>query len=363
MVHVGCGHNDNMAVTAEDDAHRLMPTNSDNQAWFISAGSTRASTLFLLLVLGGAAHHAASAFHLNHGAENTATSLPESDKRRVFLAKTLAVTSIPFLLGGGIITVPTSSALANEIAGPPPGVAIYAYRSGGLPSLRPLGLTKLLTRYEGYVVAPTTGYPKSRTIPISFNYPSDWLQLDKLGGGIQYVDQRNGDKLYVLHATLPTDNDDDTTQEEVDLQNVNKQWFANVILNPAGDVVRSGVVAEGGRISRSQMIVDCDSSLPAQAVEDGASTAKSDAATTTTTITTCIPRRRLILKYDTVTGSGVQTVERRGLIDAYQVGPRDVYMILTTSNAVKFEQKGGSKERETVDNIVSSFKVGVGAFA
>jgi hypothetical protein len=277
--------------------------------------------------------------------------LPESDKRRVFLAKTLAATSIPSLLGGGIITVPTSSALANEIAGPPPGVAIYAYRSGGLPSLRPLGLTKLLTRYEGYVVAPTSGYPKSRTIPIAFNYPSDWLQLDKLGGGIQYVDQRNGDKLYVLHATLPTDNDDDTTQEEVDLQNVNKQWFANVILNPAGDVVRSGVVAEGGRISRSQMIVNCDSSSPAQAMEDGATT------------TTCIPRRRLILKYDTVTGSGVQTVERRGLIDAYQVGPRDVYMILTTSNAVKFEQKGGSKERETVDNIVSSFKVGFGAFA
>jgi hypothetical protein len=283
--------------------------------------------------------------------------LPESDKRRVFLAK-IAVTSIPSsLLGGGIITVPTSSALANEIAGPPPGVAIYAYRSGGLPSLRPLGLTKLLTQYEGYVVAPTSGYPKS-TIPIAFNYPSDWLQLDKLGGGIQYVDQRNGDKLYVLHATLPTDNDDGT-QEEVDLQNVNKQWFANVILHPAGDVVRSGIVAEGGRISRSQMIVDCDSSSTAQVKVGDGGAAKSDETTTTTT---CIPRRRLILKYDTVTGSGVQTVERRGLIEAYQVGPRDVYMILTTSNAVKFEQKGGSKERETVDNIVSSFKVGVGAF-
>jgi hypothetical protein len=166
-------------------------------------------------------------------------------------------------------------------------------------------------------------------IPISFDFPTDWLQLDKLGGGIQYVDQRNGDKLYVLHAILP---------EGTDMKNVNKQWFADVILSPEGDVARSGVVAEGGRISRSQMIVDCnpvEGEVPSPP---------------------CMPRRRLILKYDTVTGSGVQTVERRGLIDAYQVD-KDVYMMLTTSNAVKFEQKG-SKERETVDTIVNSFKIG-----
>jgi predicted proteasome-type protease len=43
---------------------------------------------------------------------------------------------------------------------------------------------------------------------------------------------------------------------------------------------------------------------------------------------------RLILKYDTVTGSGVQTVERRGLVEAYEL-EGDVYMMLTTSNAVK----------------------------
>lgn len=215
------------------------------------------------------------------------------------------------------------------LASPADGAAIYAYRSGGLPTLRTLGITKLLTRYEGYVEAPKS-YPK-RQIPIAFDFPTDWLQLDKLGGGIQYVDQRNGDKLYVLHATLP---------EGVDLKSVNKQWFADVILSPDGDVARSGVVAEGGRISRSQMIVDCspsevDTSLPSP--------------------NPCMARRRLILKYDTVTGSGVQTVERRGLVEAYQVD-KDVYMMLTSSNAVKFEQKG-SKERETVDNIVNSFKI------
>ena len=78
--------------------------------------------------------------------------------------------------------------------------AAYAYRSGGLPSLRPLGLG-LLQRYEGYVEAPAASNRKQ--IFITFDFPSDWLQLDKLGGGIQYVDQRNGDKLYVLRAPLP----------------------------------------------------------------------------------------------------------------------------------------------------------------
>lgn len=178
-------------------------------------------------------------------------------------------------------------------------------------------------------------YPRSN-LPIAFDFPSDWLQLDKLGGGIQYVDQRNGDKLYALRATLP---------EGTDLKSVDRQWFADVVLNPMGDVVRSGVVAEGGRISRSQMIVDCDMT------EDP----------TTPSRSSCASRRRLVLRYDTVTGSGVQTVERRGLIESYQVG-NDAYMMLTTSNAVKFEQKG-SKERETVDNIVGSFRVGQGAFS
>ena len=65
-----------------------------------------------------------------------------------------------------------------------------------------------------------------------------------------------------------------------------------------------------------------------------------------------------MLKYDTVTGSGVQTVERRGLIESYQVG-NDVYMMLTTSNAVKFEQKG-SKERETEHAYLDVLEVRLG---
>jgi hypothetical protein len=281
----------------------------------------RSTVAFLLVcfqpVLGFQLAH--NAVMLRHSGSLHSAKNPGEFTRQQFLSNSAALASVAI----------AAPAFADDIAGPPPGAAIYAYRSGGLARLSTLGLAKLITRYEGYVTAPN-GYPKSQ-IPLSFDFPTDWLQLDKLGGGIQYVDQRNGDKLYVLHATLP---------EGSDLKSVNKQWFADVILSPEGDIVRSGVVAEGGRVSLSKMIIDCSA-------EDSQKT--------------CMARRRLIVKYDTVTGSGVQTVERRGLVDAYQVGG-DVYMMLTTSNAVKFDNKE-SKERETVENIVSSFKVGGSALA
>ena len=84
------------------------------------------------------------------------------------------------------LLVNASPAVADDIAAPPPNTAIYAYRSGGLARLTTLGLAKLTTRYEGYVISPK-GYSTTQ-VPISFDYPTDWLQLDKLGGGIQYVD-------------------------------------------------------------------------------------------------------------------------------------------------------------------------------
>ena len=95
--------------------------------------------------------------------------------RQAFLTNMLVASTLPS-------TFPLPS-FAAEIAGPPEGVAIYAYRAGGLPSLRPLGLAKLLTRYEGYVEAPKS-YKRSQ-VAVAFDFPSDWLQLDKLGGGIQ----------------------------------------------------------------------------------------------------------------------------------------------------------------------------------
>jgi hypothetical protein len=53
-------------------------------------------------------------------------------------------------------------------------------------------------------------------------------------------------------------------------------------------------------------------------------------------------------------------VERRRLIESYQAG-KNVYMMLTMLNTVKVEQKG-SKERETLDNIMSLLRIGQGAF-
>lgn len=120
---------------------------------------------------------------------------------------------------------------------------------------------------------------------------------------------------------------------------MNKSWFSDVVLSPDGDVVRSGITVEGGRTSFSRMISDCTA-------EDAP--------------TPCTNRRRLTIKYDTVTGSGVQTVERRGLLDAWQVKD-EAYLMLATATAVKFDKKG--MERDTLEAIVDSFFVGEGAFS
>ena len=37
----------------------------------------------------------------------------------------------------------------------------------------------------------------------SFNLPADWLQLDRFMGGVQFVDQRNGDKVYMFKVEMP----------------------------------------------------------------------------------------------------------------------------------------------------------------
>jgi len=65
------------------------------------------------------------------------------------------------------------------------------------------------------------------------------------------------------------------------------------------------------------------------------------------------PRRRFKVKYTTVTGNNF-AVERKGLVDAYEVEGM-IYMLMTGSNAVLFDKKG--IERDTVEYIVDSFRV------
>ena len=71
----------------------------------------------------------------------------------------------------------------------------------------------------------------------------------------------------------------------------------------------------------------------------------------------CATRRRFQIKYFTVTGNGLR-VERQALVDAYEVTPAgDVYLMMTSSNAVKFE--AGGSERDTVEAIVQSFRINI----
>lgn len=168
------------------------------------------------------------------------------------------------------------------------------------------------------------GGRRDRYLDVSFELPADWLQLDRVLGGIQFVDQRNGDKLYVLRAPAPSEGE----------RPIPKQFYADAVFNPKGAVVvSSGIVVDEYRVSSAttlSRIGSCD---------DGRACA--------------IDVRRLTIKYATVTGNGYR-VERRALVDATEI-KGTIYMMVTSSNAVKFDAKG--PERETVENIVNSFRV------
>jgi hypothetical protein len=186
----------------------------------------------------------------------------------------------------------------------------------------------LTTRYQDNLAASGVG---AKAVPVEFEYPSDWLQLDRALGGIQYVDQRNGDKLYIFRVSLPRMPNSSTTDANaplLSLETVPNQFFGQAIFDPRGSFVKGGNDVGEYKVVSSKV------------------TAKQSESVT--------PRRRLRIKYSTVTGNGY-TVERRALVDAYEVGT-EVFMLMTSSNAVKFEAKG--RERDTVEAIVDSFRIG-----
>ena len=201
-----------------------------------------------------------------------------------------------------------------------PSIAVSAKRAVTTPPILKKSALGTLARFEENIVGPPDSSIKY--VYVSFEFPSDWLQLDRVLGGVQFVDQRNGDKVYLLQAKLPAD---------TNLSTASKQFFADSIFDPKGSI-SSGINIDEYRVSSSStssQIVNCP--------EKGACS---------------VSRRRLKLKYATVTGNGLK-VERRALVDAYELDGW-VYMLMVTQNAVKFEAKG--KERETVDNIVDSFR-------
>jgi hypothetical protein len=240
-----------------------------------------------------------------------------------------------------ISTTPTpvskpSSETSNNDSREPIATWAYRYNPGVGATLSRAGAFGNLYQYTDSLAAPTSS--KSRSVGVTFQFPSDWLQLDRQIGGIQYVDQRNGDKLYVFRAPLPaapsTDNDS-SNNDSVDLTTLPKKWIADAIFNPNSSFAQSGQTVQDYSVSKAQVLSGPECS-PTKGL--------------------CAPHRRFTLKFTTVTGNGLQ-VERRGLVDAYQVD-NDVYMIMTSTNAVKFEQKD-SRERETAENIVDSFRIDV----
>jgi hypothetical protein len=217
----------------------------------------------------------------------------------------------------------TSSPSAARPATPflvSPGVATWALRATE-PSLQKLKFGTL-NRYQGRVVSAKG--PSAPALSVSFEYPSDWLQLDKANGSIQFVDQRNGDKLYVLRFT---------PLNKGSLTSLSKKDIVAVIFNIQGSLVQSGTTVEDARASKDQVVAStCPSAAPCAAQQ-----------------------RRLTVKYATVTGNGLR-VERRGLVNAYQLTEDDdVYLLMTSSNAVQFEKAG--LERDTVDAIADSFRI------
>jgi len=205
-----------------------------------------------------------------------------------------------------------------------PSIATWLYRSNpaSSPRLSRSGAFKNLFRCDDQVVGPNGS---SSSVSITFEFPSDWLQLDRFLGGISYVDQRNGDRLYVLKTKLP---------EGERLATVPKAALGTSIFDPKGTIVKSqGVEIDEYKVTSAQTLNECPDNF-------------------------CSTHKRFKIKYSTVTGNGLR-VERRALVDAYEMNDKgDVYMLMTSSNAVKFEAKDSS-ERQTVEAIVNSFRINV----
>ena len=116
------------------------------------------------------------------------------------------------------------------------------------------------------------------------------------------------------------------------LEDVPKAYFGDAIFNPNGDLVRTGNNVEDYKVLSAKMITPED---------DGSNSSNA------------IPRRRLKVRYTTVTANNF-SVERKGLVDAYEVGGM-IYMLMTGSNSVLFEKKG--LEFDTINYIADSFQI------
>lgn len=289
------------------DQKKIVPS----RRAFLENGFTAVSASFALASLTGTSANAIDVSGLrveggSSGSGNIAQQLKAYDSSPSMSSEPKMASSTP-------VTSPATKIDSS--------IAVSAKRSVTSPPILKKSALGTIARFEENIEGPPGS--KKKYVYVSFEFPSDWLQLDRVLGGVQFVDQRNGDKVYLLTSKLPND---------TDLSTAPKQFFADSIFDPKGSI-SSGINIDEYKVSSSSLssqIVNCP---------------QSGACSST--------RRRLKLKYATVTGNGLR-VERRGLVDVYEVDGW-AYMLLTTQNAVKFEAKG--KERETIDNIVDSFRL------
>ena len=252
----------------------------------------------------------------------------DCNERRSFLLKTSSLIGTSFMTPGKVMAIEENFDSASIISTQIPPMATFALRRAGAlpPSLTNLPPSKLgiFVRFgEALLYSDDAARTPGKDVFATFEYPADWLQLDRIMGGVQFVDQRNGDKVYVLKVKLPPGVDR--------LDDVPKAYFGDAIFNPKGDLVRTGNNVEDYKVLSGKMITEGS--------EEGAEKG--------------IPRRRLRVRYTTVTGNNF-SVERKAIVDAYEVGGM-VYMLMTGSNAVVYEKKG--RERDTVEYIAESFRV------
>lgn len=261
------------------------------------------------------------------GGGGSGNSILKEQLKQIDGSASARVTQIKELSSSSITGSPASASPPEEILDPT--IATWLYRSNPTvtPRLSRTGMLKNLYRCEDTVIGPasTSASASTSAIGISFEFPLDWLQLDKYLGGISYVDQRNGARLYVLRTQLP---------DGERLATVPKAFFGTSIFDPNGTIVKSqGIDVDEYKVASVTTLNDCPQD-------------------------SCATHKRYKIKYTTVTGNGLR-VERRALVDAYELSPRgDVYLMMTSSNAVDFENKEGA-ERKTVEAIVDSFRINV----
>ena len=242
-------------------------------------------------------------------------AVPTTDRRAALAtaAGALAALSHPAALHAEEEEVSAAAPAIKAAAAP----AVSAKRFSSEATITPLPPLGALSRYEDELF--TAKGSKATSIRISFEFPTQWSQINKALGGIVYVDGSTGLKTYVLQAPLP---------EGSDLATVPKAWFGQSIFDPEGSIVKGGSSIDEFKVASSKV---------------------GDAPENTAGGT----RRRLLLKYAVITPANQRLTDRRAFVDAYEV-EGVAYMLVASATGSKWE----GSEKERCERTADSFRIG-----